>query len=216
MKESNALPPQRTLIFDFDGTLADTLPRIVSISNRLATEFGYRHVREEDIEALRGQRSRDVLRRLKVPLLKIPTLARRFKAELRKEIHLVKPILTVPMVVAQLQSHYLLGIVTSNSVANVRAFLAANNMDHFAFVRSATGLFSKSSVLNQVVREQGLAKAETLYIGDEVRDIEAARACGIDTIAVTWGGNNAEKLAQMNPRFIAYQPEELLTIVARW
>ena len=216
MKESTILSSKRALIFDFDGTLADTLPRIVTISNRLATEFGHRQIQEEDIEALRGQRSRDVLRWLKVPLLKIPILAHRFKAELRKEIHLVKPILTVRMVVAQLQPRYLLGIVTSNSEANVHAFLAANDMGYFTFVRSATGLYSKSSVLSRVVREQGLTKAETLYVGDEVRDIEAARACGIDTIAVTWGGNNAEKLAQMNPRFIAYQPEELLTIVARW
>ena len=82
------MSPKRTLIFDFDGTLADTLPRIVAISNRLAAEFGYRQVREEDVEALRGQRSREVLRQLRVPVYKIPTIARRFKSELQKEIHL--------------------------------------------------------------------------------------------------------------------------------
>ena len=207
---------ERTLIFDFDGTLADTLPSIVAISNRLAAEFGYQEVRVADIEALRGQRSREVLRRLQVPLLKIPTLARRFKAELQKEIHLVSPFASIRPVVEQLQQHYVLGIVTSNSAANVDRFLEANDMLYFSFVRSAANLFGKSHVLNRVIREQHLMKAETLYVGDEVRDIEAARASGIDMVAVSWGANNVDKLAQWQPRFIAHRPEELLTIVAEW
>lgn len=204
------------MIFDFDGTLADTLPSIVAISNRLASEYGYQQVREEDIEALRGQRSREVLQRLQVPLLKIPALARRFKAELQKEIHLVAPFAAIQTVIDQLQQEYILGIVTSNSVANVNRFLEVNGMSCFAFVRSSAGLFGKGRVLNKVIREKHLIKSETLYIGDEVRDIEAARSCGIDTVAVTWGANTMDKLAQLQPRFMAHRPEELLTIVADW
>ena len=208
--------PKRTLIFDFDGTLADTLPRIVAISNRLASEFGYCQVHEADIEALRGQRSREVLRRLQVPLFKMPAIARRFKSELQKEIHLVTPFASVRAVIEQLQPYYTLGVVTSNSVANVNKFLDANSMTHFRFVRSSAGLFGKSRVLNRVLRENRLAKSDTLYVGDEVRDIEAARACGVDAIAVTWGANSTDKLAQWQPRFMAHRPEELLTIVANW
>ena len=89
-------------------------------------------------------------------------------------------------------------------------------MNHFAFVRSSAGLFGKSRVLRRVLRERQLTGAGVLYIGDEVRDIEAARACGIDTIAVAWGANHVDKLTQWNPRFMAHRPEELLTIVAGW
>ena len=210
------MSPERTLIFDFDGTLADTLPRIVAISNQLASEFGYRLIQEADIETLRGQRSREVLRRLRVPLFKIPTIARRFKAELQKEIHLATPFASVRAVVEQLQTNHVLGIVTSNSVVNVNRFLEANQMSYFTFVRSSSGLFGKERVLRRVIQEQQLTTSETLYVGDEVRDIEAARACGIDTVAVTWGANNANKLTQWHPRFIVHRPEELLTIVAEW
>ena len=208
--------PERTIIFDFDGTLADTLPRIVAISNRLAPEYGYRPVLEEEIEWLRGKRSREVLRHLKIPLFKVPTLALRLKAELQKEIHLVRPFASIRSVVGQLTLHYRLGIVTSNSVANVNQFLDANDMPYFEFVRSSAGLFRKGRVLHRVTHEHSLSKNETLYVGDEVRDIEAARACGIDTIAVAWGANRLDKLLEARPRFVAHRPEELLEIVATW
>ena len=210
------MPPKCTLIFDFDGTLADTLPRIVAISNRLAPEFGYQEVREEDIDALRGLRSRDVLRRLRVPLFKMPAIARRFKAELQQEIHLVEPFTSVRTVVEQLRQNHVLGIVTSNSADNVKRFLEVHDMPYFSFVRSSAGLFGKGRVLSRVIREKKLVSSETLYVGDEVRDIEAARAGGIDTIAVTWGANTFDKLAQLHPRFMAHRPEELLAIVAGW
>ena len=208
--------PKRAIIFDFDGTLADTLPAIVAISNRLATEFGYRQVQEEDIETLRGQRSREVLRTLRVPLFKVPTIAQRFKSELHKEIHLIVPFPSIRTVIEQLRHDYVLGIVTSNSVANVNRFLEVNELSYFSFVRSSVGLFRKSRVLNRVIRENQLSKANTLYVGDEVRDVEAARVCGIDSVAVAWGANTIDKLAQVQPRFIIRRPEELLTIIANW
>ena len=207
------MPRRRTLIFDFDGTLADTLPRLVAISNRLAAEYGYRTIAEADIPMLRGKRSVEVLRWLRVPLIKIPAIARRFKAELYREIDQVAPTLTIQDSVGQLAAIYTLGIVTSNSVANVQRFLQTHDWPYFTFVRASAGLLGKSQVLKRLMRERKLVRAETLYIGDEVRDINAARACGLDTVAVSWGANHAERLAQAQPWALVHRPEELVQVI---
>ena len=206
---------KRTLVFDFDGTIADTLPCIVAISNRLAEDFGYRKVPEDAIELLRGKRSREALELLQIPMIRIPAIARRMKAELQKEIHLLKPIASVKEVVRELASHYRLGIVTSNSLSNVERFLEANEMACFDFIHSSSSLFGKSSVLRGVLRVRRLLREETVYIGDETRDIDAARKSGIDMIAVSWGANYAEVLASLQPQFLIHQPEGLLALLKK-
>ena len=210
------MSPKPTLIFDFDGTLADTLPHLLALSNRLAPEYGHRRVAEGDIDALRGLHAREVIRWLRVPWYKLPRLARRIRAELHHVMPQVIPIEAVPAAVSQLALGFELGILTTNSVANVRVFLAAQQLMPFAFVRSSPRLMGKRRTLKRVLREQRLAVANTLYIGDEVRDVEAARACGLDTIAVSWGANDTHKLGQANPFIIVHHPSELPEAVNAW
>lgn len=210
------MSPKPTLIFDFDGTLADTLPRLLALSNRLAPEYGHRRVTEEDIDTLRGLHAREVLRWLKVPWYKLPRLARRVRAESHLEMPQVVPIEAMPAAIAQLAADFRLGILTTNSVANVRVFLTTQQITHFAFVYSSHQLMGKRRTLKRVLREQRLMAADTLYIGDEVRDVEAARCCGLDAIAVSWGANNIHKLGQANPYAIVHHPSELPEAVNAW
>ncbi|MEQ9438923.1 MAG: HAD-IA family hydrolase [Cyclobacteriaceae bacterium] len=206
---------KRTLVFDFDGTIADTLPHILAISNRLSGDFGYRKIPDDAIELFRGKRSREALEQLQIPMIRLPAIARRMKAELQKEIHLLKPIASIKEVLSELNSHYRLGIVTSNSLSNVERFLEANEMSFFDFIHSSSSLFGKSSVLRGVLRVRRLLREETVYIGDETRDIEAAKKSRIDMIAVSWGANSAEVLASLQPQFLIHQPEGLLTLLER-
>ncbi|MGB3778772.1 MAG: HAD-IA family hydrolase [Tunicatimonas sp.] len=208
--------PKPTLIFDFDGTLADTLPHLLALSNRLAPEYGYRQVAEEDIESLRGLHAREVIRWLGVPWYKLPRLARRIRAELQREMPSVGPIKSMPAVVTQLAHNYKLGILTTNSVANVREFLSIQRMEYFAFVCSSARLLGKHRTLKRVLREQRLVAADTLYIGDEVRDVEAARVCGLHAVAVSWGANDTHKLERANPYAIVHHPSELPEAVNAW
>ena len=55
-------------------------------------------------------------------------------------------------------------------------------------------------------------KSQTFYIGDETRDIDAAKKNGIYAVAVTWGFNSEKILLQHQPDFIARRPEDLLNI----
>ena len=76
--------PFPLVIFDLDGTLADSLPWFLRNVNGVADKFSFRRIAEADIEALRGLGSREILGRLEVPLWKLPGIARhmrRLKAE---------------------------------------------------------------------------------------------------------------------------------------
>ncbi len=54
---------------------------------------------------------------------------------------------------------------------------------------------------------------EVIYVGDETRDIEAAKKINSKVIAVSWGFNTKEALARHNPDFLIHQPSELLDVM---
>jgi len=109
-----------------------------------------------------------------------------------------------------------LGILTSNSGKNVRAFLAYNNLSELIdFIYSGKSLFVKDEVLKRLTDNKKILRENLIYVGDETRDIEASKRAGIPVIAVTWGLNNRDILAAMNPDQMAHTPEDLLRCVHR-
>ena len=65
----------RLAIFDFDGTLADSLPWFRSVFNGVAQRYGFRALDDAEFEKLRGVGNREIIRRLGVPLWKMPMIA---------------------------------------------------------------------------------------------------------------------------------------------
>ena len=58
-----------------------------------------------------------------------------------------------------------------------------------------------------------LRKSEVAFVGDEVRDVEAARKVGMTVVAVTWGINSRQGLADANPDFLVDTAEELIKLL---
>ncbi|MGA1473947.1 MAG: HAD hydrolase-like protein, partial [Prochlorothrix sp.] len=103
-------------LFDFDGTLADSLDTVIAIANRLAPEFGYPPTTAAEIEQLRNVSSRDILRSGRVARWKIPFLLRRLNRELGGELDQLRWIAGMEPVLRQLEAEgHQLGLVTSNS-----------------------------------------------------------------------------------------------------
>jgi len=80
-----------------------------------------------------------------------------------------------------------LAIVTSNSCANVRRVLGRKNMGLIAACEGGVSVFGKRMKLRKVLRHIGIHPAQAIFIGDEIRDIEAARQAGIASGAVGLG-----------------------------
>lgn len=206
----------KVIIFDFDGTIADSFEAVWKISNKLAAEFGYPVTQADDINPLKNLSSKEIIKLSKLSPLKIPFLVRRLRQELSHEIPHLQTFPGMALVLRSLhQQGDRLGIVTSNSRENVIAFLAAQNLlDVFDFVESGLALFGKDRVIQHVVKRQRLNLADVIYVGDETRDIEAVQKLGIPIISVTWGFNSSQVLAAENPDFLISQPEDLLQILS--
>ena len=206
---------EKVILFDFDGTIADSLDAIVNITNSLAGEFGYKPASQEQIAQLQNLPPRELIKESGISIFKIPFLFRRVKLELSKEVQYLSPIPGMKEALIELKNQgNRLGIITSNSQENVMAFLFKNELQNlFEFIYSAKTLFGKNKVITNFLRQESLKFEDVIYVGDETRDIEAARKSNIKVIAVSWGFNSREVLAEKKPDFLIYKPNELIDVI---
>jgi phosphoglycolate phosphatase len=203
----------KTIIFDFDGTLADSMHLLVEITNELAAEFGYRPVTTQQITDLQKLSSRQILKMSGISIWQIPFLMRRFRLAFRQKTHLVKLFPDIAQTLQALRlSGYKLGIVSSNSVENISAVLSRHQVEHlFSFIDSSS-VFGKGRAIRASLRANYVRREEAVYVGDEIRDIDAARRSQIPSIAVTWGFNHADTLSVHQPDYLVNQPQEILQL----
>jgi phosphoglycolate phosphatase len=190
----------RLAIFDSDGTLADTLPWMRSIFNELAEEHGFRRVEPGDYERFRDLHGSALLRALGLPLWKLPRVAtslRRRMAEYTGTLSLFPGTSDVLRRLAG--SGVQLAIVSSNSLENVERVLGMQDAKLIAHFACGVSMFGKAAKLRQVLRQSATQAQHAIYIGDEVRDAEAARQARIAFGAVTWGQHSQEALRARNP-----------------
>lgn len=203
-----------TFIFDFDGTIADTHHYIVEISNRLAKEFHYARIRPEEVAQLKDKTVKEVINHLDVPFMKIPAIVARAKKEFHKDIANLEPFQGLREILLRLkEAGVQIGILSSNASENIQQFLEHHNLDIFDFIHSASTIWGKHIGLDKVLKQNGIEKDAVVYIGDELRDIDAARKLGVKVASVTWGYNSAQSLEMQNPDFLCERPEDLLSLI---
>jgi HAD superfamily hydrolase (TIGR01509 family) len=207
----------KVIIFDFDGTLADTIDILLSITNRLSAEFGFKSATKEELAQLSNLNSWQILQYSGISIFKFPLLIRRLKAELQSEVPHIQLFPGIKEVLLELKKRgFQLGIITSNSRENVWTSLEKNGLqDTFTFIYSGS-TFGKHKVINKWLRRENINPEEVVYVGDEIRDIDAAKKTGIKVIAVGWGFNSQEALAAQNPNFLIKSPQELIEIIDSW
>lgn len=206
---------QKVIIFDFDGTIADTVDALVSIANCLAKEFGYVSITQEELTLLKNLSSREIIKYSGISVFKIPFLVKKVKSQLKSKIKELKPISGIKEALIALDTEgHRLGIVTSNSHDNVIDFLKVNELDNlFEFICSGVTIFGKTTILNNVLKQKQIKPQEVIYVGDETRDIEASRKANIKVVGVTWGFNSQEVLSKQNPNFLIHHPSQLLDVI---
>jgi phosphoglycolate phosphatase len=178
--------PPSLVIFDLDGTLADSFPWFLRNLNGVADRFGFRRVAEDEIEPLRHMGSRAILKSLNVPLWKLPRIGNHMRAmKAAADIPLFAG--TDAMLRALADAGIALALVSSDNETNARRQLGDANAALFADFACGASIFGKAAKFRCVIARAGIDPAHALAIGDETRDIEAARAAGISCAAVTWG-----------------------------
>jgi phosphoglycolate phosphatase len=190
----------RLAIFDFDGTLADSFPWFLGVVNDVADEFGFRQVPDEDIDLLRRYDARQIMAHLGLPMWKVPLVARALRARMAAEIDRIPLFPGVEELLATLAAGGIeLALVTSNSQPNAMRVLGARNAQLFRHFECGASIFGKRSKLRKVLRGSGVAAAQAIAIGDELRDLDAAEAERIPFGGVSWGYARPEALRARQP-----------------
>lgn len=203
------------IIFDFDGTIADSLGVGIDIYNEIAPAYNVKTIAESQYEACQNMSGQELIKSLGISKLKLPFILRKIKSELRKNMSNLPLNDGMKECILNLRSMgYELGIITSNSKDNVMNYLQQHDLSKaFDFVYSCSSLFGKHKVIKKVMKKHNFNQAQTLYVGDESRDVEAAQKSNIKVIAVTWGGNSRRMLQRFNPDHIADDTCELVEAV---
>ena len=190
----------RLAIFDFDGTLADSQAWFLRHLNPMADRFGFRRVDEAEVEALRGLPNREIVRRLQVPMWQLPRIARHMRGLVARDAASIPLFEGVGEMLSGLrEGGVAVAIVSSNSEANIRTILGAPvaaKVDHY---ECGASLFGKAAKFRKAARKAGVAPHEAIAIGDESRDIEAAKEAGMASASVAWGYADPDLLARYEP-----------------
>ena len=201
------------IIFDFDGTIADSFEVIVSIIKKLTHVRG--NLDEESIYDLRQLPISAIMKKLKVRSWQLPLLLVRGRYMMRKRMKEIKLFDGMVKTLEELHAEgHNLFIVSSNSPRNVIGLLKQHHLgESFVDIEGGVSLFNKDKALTKLVKRNSLDSRETWYIGDELRDIEAAQSVGLRQVGVTWGFASIEQIRETSPTWIAQKPSELLRIL---
>lgn len=206
----------KVILFDFDGTIADSFDSFIEILDVLTDKYHLNKIPPTELNALRSEDAKTLFKKLKIPIYKMPFLARDMKKLQREKMMEIKAHKNLPEVLQELNKlGLMLGILTSNCHENVSKFLTLNNIDVFKYIYDNASLFGKDRAINRFVKRHNLQKNDLIYVGDEIRDIHACKKAGIKIISVSWGFNSRVGLEKNNPDYLIDEPSQILDTIKK-
>lgn len=202
-------------IFDFDGTLADSFPFFLATVNELADVHKFKRIESAELDTLRRYSAREMLAHVGLPLWKAPLVGRSFKQIMAGKIDQIPLFAGVDAMLRALnESGITLSVATSNAYENVRHVLTSEITDLMVHPQCGTSLFGKAARLRNILRHTRVRPDEAIFIGDELRDMEAAQSEGIHFGAVTWGYTSADALIARSPAEVFSSMDEIVSKIA--
>ena len=202
------------VIFDFDGTLADSGEIAFKAMNSMSESHGFRKLDWSEIESIRKMSTMERSRYMGVPLIKIPIMAQEFYKYYKE--HMVDMSLNegIGELLEDLHNFgYKIAVISSNDEDNIRNFLKVKGLDNIDDVLCSSHVFSKDRIINKFLRQKGLEKQEVIYVGDEIRDITACNSADISIIWVDWGLDIRENVEKFKPDYMISRPDQVLEIL---
>ncbi len=198
------------IIFDFDGTIADSFDLVLDLFYELT---GKPRFSEQQIQDFKKTTLRHAVKLVHLSPRQIPFLLIKGRAQMGKRLNEVKPFPDIQKTLQLLHDEgHELFIISSNSHHNVETFLNQHNLsEYFDGIYGGVGLLSKASALRKVLRQKRIDHRDAYYVGDESRDIIAAKKAHVRAISVAWGYNDSSILKDEKPYKIISKPSELLT-----
>jgi phosphoglycolate phosphatase len=188
------------VVFDFDGTLADSFPWFTEVLNDVARRWRFRGVAQAEHASLRELDANEVLRHLGVPRWKVPLIAADLRRRMARDIERIALFDGVAQLLERLHDNGLsLAIASSNAAANVEVVLGPHLCRLVIDRECGAAIAGKADRLRRLLRRHRVSPTRAIYIGDELRDIDAARRVGLTAGAVGWGYNDVAVLRRRGP-----------------
>ncbi len=204
---------RRLLLFDFDGTIADSMTVAVEVFNEVAPLLRIGRIATDDTR-LRHMNPREALRASAIPLWKVPPLLALVRHRLHRRMDGILPFPDVVEAIDTLsRTGHRCAIVSSNSHANIARFLDRHRLSHLEILGTGAGLFGKPRALRKALARAGVHADRAVYVGDELRDVEAARDVGLRSVAVSWGYAGREALLAAGPDHLVDRTTELVSVL---
>ncbi|MEO6513468.1 MAG: HAD hydrolase-like protein [Candidatus Saccharimonadales bacterium] len=211
----------KVVIFDFDGTIADTFPVVLDIFHKVQRR-AVPLTKEEEIlmrgAALMQVKLRVVIKaaaRLDIPFWRLPFVFAISQLLLKKRMNEVQSYPGVAELIKKLASDGdELFIVSTNSTGNIRRFLKSQDLsDHFVKIYGNVRPRNKAKVIRHIVRWRNASPGHVWFVGDEDRDVAAGHAADVPALAVTWGYNDLDQLKQAQPTHTVTSAAELYQLI---
>lgn len=205
----------KVVIFDFDGTLADSFPFVLSILDNLADKFHIERINPEDINQFRKMHTRELMRQFQVPVWKLPIMGRNVQALMLKNISQITLFEGIDAVLKDLADlGVILVLVSSNSHEIIRQVLGSEIAALFSHYECGSSVFGKRGRFKKVLKKFNVHPSEVISIGDEIRDLEASQKMNIPFGAVTWGYTDPAAFESCNPNHLFHSVHEIKTLLA--
>jgi pyrophosphatase PpaX len=217
MTTSAHSPLLKAVLFDLDGTLIDSISNIIACWQHTMRQCLDQEVTREDILPNVGRTLMDAFEEI------APGRSDELLAVYRAHQQIIhdETVLPVPgtedTIQAIKRAGLLLGVVTSKGIpAAVRGLDLFDLQPHLDLLvtHEDTSLHKPNpDPLIFACERLGIAPAEAIYVGDALWDIQAGKAAGVRTAAVTWGAGSVEELSAAGPDFIFHSMKDVLTLL---
>ncbi|PSL40974.1 phosphoglycolate phosphatase [Planomicrobium soli] len=203
------------ILFDFDGTLADSAHLHMQAWNALADRYKFKPVTIEDLHSTRNLTIQQRAKLYNFPMHKLPVILPKIYQHFKENIGEVKLFEGIKEMLDALSSQgYIVGIVSSNAKENIEILLKQEQIDSVSQVLSSSKIFGKDAVIKKFMKQHNLVPNQILYVGDEVRDIIACNKVAVPFMWVSWGLDGYELIEKEKPKYVIHSPEELIDILS--
>ena len=211
------MPDYQLLIFDWDGTLVDSIGRIVESMRRAADVCGLPQLSDEAIKGIIGLGLPEAIQTL-YPQLREAAQVERFRVGYGEHYMTLEsePSALFPGVAESLESFrdqgYRLAVATGKSRRGLHKVLEGHGwLDYFDITRCADETASKPHprMLHEIMAHCAVAPERALMVGDSAFDLLMARNAGVDSVAVGFGAQPLDSLRAHEPRLAINEFSEL-------
>ena len=199
------------ILFDFDGTIADSFSIFLHCMNQFSKAYGYEEIQDSAENRKKGMR-RILSEDMKISSEMILPYSDRIRDEIEENYQALPLFPAVKGIVTELLKDHTLGIVSTNSKTIVQKTLKQESLN-IDLLYADISLGKKGEVLKKITGNGLWASSDFIYVGDECRDIEACRTVGIPIVAVTWGFDSREDLKSCHPDYLIDDPSGLVKII---